>query len=90
MKYTDGSTTSLIRHLKRKHDIEIGSFKKIATTNSSSSQTTTTTKQEYLAKKAKLNEYPPRKQLINKPISKMILDLQPTSFTKDIAFRELI
>lgn len=97
--YKNSSTSSLKRHLERKHDAIVKKTKPAAATSSStptasSSSSTTHTQSTiagFLASKAPLKPSNDRAQNITRLITHMFaLDLQPLNFIENTGFRNLL
>lgn len=90
MKYTGGSTSSLKRHLERKHDI-IEKQPKLDSSKAVSQSATSLTLEECFSKKIKYNTDNQRQISITKLILELITeDLLPFSIVEGTAFTKLL
>lgn len=86
----DGTTSSLMRHLERKHSIALPVKRKRHQDDAQSqSKVMQPTYKEYIESKTKLSSE--RKEKITYSLAKMIfLDLQPLSVIEDVGLRQLL
>lgn len=92
---TDGQTSSLKRHLKRFHSIDLEELEKTQRKKSKSEEDSSSHSQpklsSFLASRQALDPSSPKAKRITYKIAKIIfLDLQPLSVVEDIGFSELI
>lgn len=89
MSYKKGSTSSLWRHVKRRHGIEQKQEESSETPESNSLVQPTIT--QMINSRAKYDNKSERKCEINNLIRDMLfIDLQPISFTQDLGFKRLL